>query len=177
MRDRRMFSLAIVGSDAFLDMSIEAQALYFHLALHADNRGYINGVRRIISSIDGLNLGHLNELINKKFILDRGVGLYLVKHWYIHNDIPHKVFDESCYADDLNNLYFDINNAYTTRKTERPVMEVIRKKKPLKEIKNKEKGNQNNNQNQNENKNKINGKDNENNSNKDFDTSDDDELF
>jgi hypothetical protein len=34
MAQRRMFSPQIVGSDAFLDMPISSQALYFHLGMY-----------------------------------------------------------------------------------------------------------------------------------------------
>ena len=37
-----MFSKKIVCSDAFLDMSIATQALYFHLGMEADDDGFVN---------------------------------------------------------------------------------------------------------------------------------------
>jgi hypothetical protein len=37
MANKRMFSLTIIDSDAFLDMPSSAQNLYFHLSMRADD--------------------------------------------------------------------------------------------------------------------------------------------
>ncbi|NCB72482.1 MAG: DNA replication protein DnaD, partial [Clostridia bacterium] len=37
MAERRMFAMTIIDSDAFLDMPLSAQALYFHLCMRADD--------------------------------------------------------------------------------------------------------------------------------------------
>lgn len=42
MADRRMFSKTIIDSDAFLDMPLSTQALYFHLSMRGDDDGFIN---------------------------------------------------------------------------------------------------------------------------------------
>lgn len=47
MANRRMFALSVVESDAFLDLSIEARAAYFHLGMHTDDEGFVSGVRAI----------------------------------------------------------------------------------------------------------------------------------
>ena len=39
MAERRMFHRLVVESDKFLDLSIGAQALYFHLGMQADDDG------------------------------------------------------------------------------------------------------------------------------------------
>ena len=41
MANRRMFSLDIVDTDAFLDMPMSAQCLYFHLGMRADDDGSV----------------------------------------------------------------------------------------------------------------------------------------
>ena len=46
MAARRMFAFAITSSDAFLDMPLSAQALYFHLCLSADDDGFVNAQTR-----------------------------------------------------------------------------------------------------------------------------------
>jgi len=42
MAQRRMFSPTITESDAFLDMPLSTQALYFHLGMYADDDGFVN---------------------------------------------------------------------------------------------------------------------------------------
>lgn len=145
---RRMISNDIVATDAFNDMSINARCLYFHLVMNADNRGYINNARSIISCFDDMNTGHLQELIAKKFVLDRDRGLYLIKHWYIHNDIPRTKVEETRYIDDLKHIYFDENNAYTVRQTDKPVIETL--KSHIKEKKKLRKRNKKENEKENE---------------------------
>ena len=47
MAEKRMFSIRIVDSDAFLDMPLSTQALYFHLGMRADDDGFINNHNKI----------------------------------------------------------------------------------------------------------------------------------
>lgn len=47
MANRRMFSLDVVDTDRFLDMSASAQALYFHLGMRADDDGFVSSPRKI----------------------------------------------------------------------------------------------------------------------------------
>lgn len=42
MAEKRMFTMKIIDSDAFLDMPLSTQALYFHLNMRADDDGFIN---------------------------------------------------------------------------------------------------------------------------------------
>ena len=51
MAERRMFAKTIIDSDAFLDMSATAQLLYFHLAMRADDDGFINKPKTIMRMI------------------------------------------------------------------------------------------------------------------------------
>lgn len=46
MANKRMFNIKIVDSDAFLDMPLSAQALYFHLNMRADDDGFIGNPKR-----------------------------------------------------------------------------------------------------------------------------------
>lgn len=47
MAERRMFAKTIIDSDAFLDMPLSSQALYFHLSMRADDDGFINNPKKI----------------------------------------------------------------------------------------------------------------------------------
>lgn len=46
-----MFSKIIIDSDAFLEMPATAQILYFHLAMRADDDGFISSPKRIMRMI------------------------------------------------------------------------------------------------------------------------------
>lgn len=123
MANRRMFSKDITRSDAFLDLPISSQALYFHLGMEADDRGYINNPKSVIRSI-GASLGDLEQLVNKRFILVREDGLILIKHWRINNLIKNDRFKETKYVNDLKKLFFDENNSYTETPTNTPCLQI-----------------------------------------------------
>ena len=62
-----MFSPDIVDSDAFLDMPLSCQLLYFHLAMRADDDGFI-GPKKVMRMIGATN-DDLKILIAKRFVL------------------------------------------------------------------------------------------------------------
>ena len=118
-----MFSKDITRSDAFLDLPISSQALYFHLGMEADDRGYVNNPKTVIRSI-GATVGDLEQLVNKRFILVREDGLILIKHWRINNLIKNDRFKETKYINDLKKLFFDENNSYTETPTNTPCLQI-----------------------------------------------------
>jgi hypothetical protein len=126
MAKRRMFNSQIVGSDSFMDLPISAQALYFHLGMGTDDRGYVSNPKTIIRMI-GASVGDLESLINKKFVLLRDNGLILIKHFKINNYIQSDRFKETTYIEDLKKLFYDENNSYTERPTNTPCIQNVYK--------------------------------------------------
>ena len=51
MANKRMFSKQIIDSDAFLEMPLSTQALYFHLSMRADDDGFLNNAKQIMRLI------------------------------------------------------------------------------------------------------------------------------
>lgn len=113
MAERRMFAKTIIDSDAFLDLPISAQALYFHLAMRADDEGFINKPRAIMNMIGAKN-DDMNLLINRKFVIIFDSGIIVIKHWKIHNYIQPSRLKETKYKFEKASLYLDENNAYST---------------------------------------------------------------
>jgi hypothetical protein len=68
MAERRMFAKTIIDSDAFLDMPLSTQSLYFHLSMRADDDGFINNPKKIQRMI-GASDDDLRVLVMKRFIL------------------------------------------------------------------------------------------------------------
>lgn len=126
MANRRCFSKDIVCSDDFYDLPISSQALYFHLGMNADDRGYVNNARTIIKII-GSSSGDLEALIQKKFVLVRNNNLILIKGWRINNSIQPSRLVETHYTEDLKTLFFDENNSYTENKTNTPCQQFVDK--------------------------------------------------
>ncbi len=84
MANRRMFSLDIVNTDAFLDLPISAQALYFHLGMRADDDGFLASPKRITGMV-GCNTDDLKLLIAKGFVIQFDSGVVVITHWHINN--------------------------------------------------------------------------------------------
>jgi len=86
MAQRRMFSLNIINSARFLRMPIDAQNLYFHLGLRADDDGIVEAfsvMRLIGSSEDNLRLLHAKSFVH---VLNDDLVTYITD-WSEHNQI------------------------------------------------------------------------------------------
>lgn len=118
MAERRMFSLNIVDSDAFVCMPHTAQSLYFHLCMRADDDGFINGPLKITRMI-GTEEPDLQLLIDKRFILSFDSGVVVIKHWRIHNKIRKDRHKETMYIEEYQQLEHKENGAYTALTTNR----------------------------------------------------------
>ncbi len=111
MAERRMFSKVIISSDEFMDLPLESQALYFHLAIQADDDGMINNARRIVRMI-GLGEKDLQILIDTKFLIAFDSGIIAIRHWKIHNWIRGDRYKPTRYQNELAQLVQDSNKAY-----------------------------------------------------------------
>lgn len=112
MASKRMFAKTIIDSDAFLDMPVTSQLLYFHLAMRADDDGFINKPKSIMRMV-GASQGDIEMLITKKFIIPFESGIVVIKHWKIHNYIAKDRYTETTYKEEKDMLGLDENNAYT----------------------------------------------------------------
>ncbi|MDU7085900.1 MAG: phage replication initiation protein [Clostridium sp.] len=112
MAERRMFAKTIIDSDAFLDMSLSTQALYFHLSMRADDDGFVNNPKKIQRMI-GSGDDELKMLVLKKFIIPFESGVCVIKHWRIHNYIRNDRYKETVYKDEKSMLGMKENGSYT----------------------------------------------------------------
>lgn len=112
MAERRMFAKTIIDSDAFLDMPLSAQALYFHLSMRADDDGFVNNPKRIQRTIGGSDDDY-RILLAKNFIISFDSGVIVIKHWKIHNYIRGDRKKDTAYPDEMGMLTTKENGAYT----------------------------------------------------------------
>lgn len=112
MAERRMFAKTIIDSDAFLEMPQSCQLLYFHLAMRADDDGFINNPKAIMRNV-GSKDDDIRLLISKKFIIPFESGIVVIKHWKIHNYIRNDRYKETKYMGEKQTLSLDENGAYT----------------------------------------------------------------
>lgn len=114
MAERRMFAKTIVDSDAFLDMPIASQCLYFHLAMRADDEGFVNKAKSVARTV-GAKEEDFRPLIERRFVLVFDDGVIVIKHWRIHNWIRGDRLQPTKYQQHKSTLFLDENNAYTDK--------------------------------------------------------------
>lgn len=86
MAERRMFAKQIIDSDLFLEMPLSAQVLYFHLAMRADDDGFVDKPKSIMR-LCGNKDEDMKILIERNFIIPFDSGIVVITHWKIHNYI------------------------------------------------------------------------------------------
>lgn len=112
MAERRMIAKTIIDSDAFLDMPLSTQCLYFHLNMRADDDGFVNNPKRV-QRLVGASDDDLRLLIAKSFVLTFDSGVIVIKHWRINNYIQKDRYHATAYQEELNRLEIKENRAYT----------------------------------------------------------------
>ena len=112
MAERRMFAKTIIDSDAFLDMPLSTQSLYFHLSMRADDDGFINNPKKIQRMV-GCGDDDLKLLMAKRFILVFDSGVIVIKHWKIHNYIRNDRYKPTLYQEEKAELVEKNSKAYT----------------------------------------------------------------
>lgn len=112
MAERRMFAKTIIDSDAFLDMPLSSQALYFHLSMRADDDGFLNNAKKIQRTIGSAD-DDLKILFAKNFIIPFESGVCVIKHWMIHNMIQKDRYKPTMYGEEKEKLSIKNNKSYT----------------------------------------------------------------
>ena len=112
MAKKRMYSNAVTDSDAFIEMSSAAQALYFHLNQGADDDGFNNQIQiamlKAHASTDDLKI-----LMAKNFVIRFESGVIVIKHWRLHNTLRKDRYTPTNYQEELSLLGIKDNGAYT----------------------------------------------------------------
>lgn len=130
MADRRMFAKTIIDSDAFLDMPLSSQALYFHLSMRADDDGFLNNARKVQRMV-GASDDDLKLLMAKKFLIPFDSGVVVIKHWRIHNYIQKDRYKATVYEEEKAQLRIKENKAYSLTEGEALVQEMDEAAKPV----------------------------------------------
>lgn len=112
MANKRMFNNTVLDSDAFLDLPLSTQALYFHLNLRADDDGFISNPKRIQQYI-GASEDDLKLLVLKRFVIAFEDGVIVIKHWRMHNTIQKDRYHPTVFQEEFKMLGIKDNKAYT----------------------------------------------------------------
>ena len=97
MASRRMFSANVVETDAFLELPVGAQALYFHLGLAADDDGFVSSPKRLTATC-GCSRDDLQALVAAGYIIPFKSGICAVAHWAINNSIRRDRYTPTIYT-------------------------------------------------------------------------------
>lgn len=114
MAEKRMFSKKITDSDAFIELSSSAQALYFHLNQGADDDGFNNQIQNAMFKAHA-TIDDLKVLMMKNFIIRFDSGVIVIKHWRIHNTLRKDRYKETNFNEELSKLKIKENGAYTLK--------------------------------------------------------------
>lgn len=106
MANRRMFSKQIIDTDAFMDMSLSAQCLYFHLVMRADDDGFVPNPKKIMRMV-GAQDDDYKVLIGKRFVIPFESGVCVIKHWLIHNLIRSDRYNSTNWTKEKEQLVID----------------------------------------------------------------------
>ena len=111
MAKRRMFSLDVIDTDMFLDMSVGSQNLYFHLAMRADDDGFVSSPKKIVK-ITNATQNDYDILIAKQFVIPFETGVCVIKHWKLHNIIQKDRYKKTIYHKEMASISQDESCAY-----------------------------------------------------------------
>lgn len=119
MAERRMFAKTIIDSDHFVDMPLSTQALYFHLAIQADDDGFVSNPKRVMRTV-GCGEDEIKLLIAKGFIIPFDSGICVITHWKIHNYIQSDRYKETVHLNEKKLVEVKPNRVYAL--TESPCL-------------------------------------------------------
>lgn len=84
MAYRRMIHSDVICHDSFIDMTFEAQALFFQLQIRADEFGFVQSPRSALRTM-GASSESLEELIRSGFVIRFHSGVIVMTHWNVAN--------------------------------------------------------------------------------------------
>ena len=86
MAQRRMFSIALIDNDKFMELPLSAQAVYFHLGLRADDDGFVGNPKSTLRMIGGTK-EDFTALQKAGLVREFESGVVLIVNWSEHNSI------------------------------------------------------------------------------------------
>lgn len=111
MARRRMFASEFIQSDRFILLSHDAQLLFFHLSLKADDEGFLQSAQTILKMLD-MTVQPLEELVQAKLIHRFDNGIVLILNWNQHNSIRKDRFVPTSCQRERQYVRLDSNGLY-----------------------------------------------------------------
>ena len=114
--------MKIVDSDAFLEMPLSSQCLYFHLNMRADDDGFVGNPKKIMRMIQATE-DDLKILLAKRFLIMFEDNVVVIKHWWMHNTLAKDRYSQTSYIEDKALLFLKENKAYSLTPAEKMLEE------------------------------------------------------
>ena len=105
MARKRMFDSEIISQDSFIELPMEAKALYFLLGMEADDEGFVN-YKKVLRLYGGME-DSVKILAMKKFIIPFSSGVIVITDWKRNNYLDKNRLKETIYQDEKNQLKFN----------------------------------------------------------------------
>ena len=112
MARKRMFDLDVINQDSFIDLPMEAIALYFLLGMEADDEGFVNP-KRVMKLYGGKEDG-IKVLIAKGYLIPFETGVVVITDWKRNNYLQKDRVKPTIYQKEKTQIIFDeIEQKYT----------------------------------------------------------------
>lgn len=114
MANKRMFSVDVTETDAFLDMPLTAQALYFHLGMRGDDDGFVSNPRSVMR-VAGCNEADLKTLEESGYIITFRSGVIVISDWKVNNNLRNDRYKPTTFQNERSMLSETANKRYILR--------------------------------------------------------------
>ncbi len=105
-----MFDRSVIETDAFLNVSMSAKALYFLLGMEADDEGFISPNR--VLRLYGGEMGDIKNLIDVGLIIPFQSGVIVITNWNDNNYLDKNRIKPTKYQDEKKMLSLTDNGKY-----------------------------------------------------------------
>lgn len=105
MARKRMFDNEIINQEKFIDLTIDAKALYFLLGMNADDEGFV--APKLVTRIHGISEDALRLLILKTFVIPFDSGVIVITDWYSNNWLDGRRVTPTIYQEEKSLLSLD----------------------------------------------------------------------
>ena len=109
--NKRMFSVDVTETDAFLEMPLTAQALYFHLGMQGDDDGFVSNPRSIVR-VSGCSESDLVTLAKSGYIITFRSGVIVISDWKVNNNLRNDRYKPTTFQDERSMLSETANKRY-----------------------------------------------------------------
>lgn len=111
LANKRMFSVDVTETDAFLEMPLTAQALYFHLGMRGDDDGFVSNPRSIVR-VSGCSESDLVTLAKSGYIITFRSGVIVISDRKVNNNLRNDRYKPTTFQDERSMLSEKANKRY-----------------------------------------------------------------